>query len=109
MLTLQNYVRNVQRNLCRSSLSSALLQMANLQRAHDTCAHTPSDAPAPPIGLANYLSASRPLPLPAQLRLPAHPFRGIDNFIFVFPETQTTTTETEQYPSILKIDPPAKV
>src|SRR5664280_449851 len=33
MLTLQNYVGNVQRNLCRSSLSSALLQMANLQRA----------------------------------------------------------------------------
>src|ERR1019366_9296679 len=32
MLTLQNYVGNVQRNLCRSSLSSALLQMANLQR-----------------------------------------------------------------------------
>src|ERR1017187_4959304 len=31
MLTLQNYVGNVQRNLCRSSLSSALLQMANLQ------------------------------------------------------------------------------
>src|ERR1035441_10146144 len=33
MLTLQNYVGNVQRNLCRSSLSSALLQMANLQEA----------------------------------------------------------------------------
>src|ERR1017187_4691380 len=31
MLTLQNYVGNVQRNPCRSSLSSALLQMANLQ------------------------------------------------------------------------------
>jgi hypothetical protein len=76
-------------------------------RAYDTCAHTPSDAPAPPIGLANYLSASRPLPLPAQLRLPAHPFRGIDNFTFVFPEPQTTTTETEQNP--LKIDPRAKV
>jgi hypothetical protein len=32
MLTLQNYVGNVQRNLCRASLTSAFLQMANLQR-----------------------------------------------------------------------------
>src|ERR1035437_9242422 len=38
MLTLQNYVGNVQRNLCRSSLSSALLQMANLQTAPEGAA-----------------------------------------------------------------------
>src|ERR1035441_8814936 len=31
MLTLQNYVGDVQRKIFRSSLSSALLQMANLQ------------------------------------------------------------------------------
>src|ERR1017187_5906765 len=37
MLTLQNYVGNVQRNLCRSSLSSALLQMANLQGQASAC------------------------------------------------------------------------
>src|ERR1035441_3956924 len=40
MLTLQNYVGNVQRNLCRSSLSSALLQMANLQSSLSGC-HDP--------------------------------------------------------------------
>src|ERR1017187_808551 len=42
MLTLQNYVGNVQRNLCRSSLSSALLQMANLQRRANGTAAAPT-------------------------------------------------------------------
>src|ERR1035441_2422083 len=40
MLTLQNYVGYVQRNLCRSSLSSALLQVANLQSSLSGC-HDP--------------------------------------------------------------------
>jgi hypothetical protein len=74
---------------------------------YDTCAHSPSHAPAPPIGLVNYPSASRLLPLPAQFRLPAHPLPSIDIITFVFPEPQITTTETEQNP--LKIAPRAKV
>src|ERR1039457_1175420 len=83
------------------------LSLRHCSSANDTCAHSPSHAPAPPIGLVNSLSAARPLPLPAQFRLPAHPLPSIDIITFVFPEPQTTNTETEQNP--LKIAPRAKV
>ena len=76
-------------------------------RAYSTCALAPSAAAALPIGLANYLSVSLLLPLPAQLRLPAYPLDNTAIPTRRFPEPQTTTTETEQNP--LKIHPRAKV
>ena len=75
--------------------------------AYSTCALAPSAAATLPIGLANYLSVSLLLPLPAQLRLPVHPLGNAAIPTHRFAEPQTTTTETEQNP--LKIDPRAKV
>ena len=76
-------------------------------RAYSTCALAPSAAAALPIGLANYPSVLLLLPLPAQLRLPAHRLGNTAIPTHRFPEPQTTTTETQQNP--LKIDPRAKV
>src|ERR1017187_9129914 len=61
MLTLQNYVGNVQRNLCRSSLSSALLQMANLQRTGGSQFAATAPDPGAKIGARRDLAAELPV------------------------------------------------
>src|ERR1019366_5900869 len=61
MLTLQNYVGNVQRNLCRSSLSSALLQMPNLQRTGRSQFAATAPDPGAKIGARRDLAAELPV------------------------------------------------
>ena len=76
-------------------------------RAHSTCAHALSGTAVVLLATPDHLSESRFSLLPTGLPLPAHPLGGIDHPTLVFPQPQTTTLETEQYP--LKIDLRAKV
>ena len=90
-----------------SSLNPLSLRRCLPGRAYSPCAHVPSDPAVAPIGAPDRLSDSRFRLLPTGLPLPAHPLGDNDHLTFLFPQPQTITLETEQYP--LKTDLRAKV